>query len=71
MIPATSTLFIPCGLPIATWQVAGGSLAYSGPGQSGSRGTLINGQDTAVWFADYEVPVLPNTWVVVRSRELS
>lgn len=36
-----------------------GALAYSGPGQTGTRGTLTNGADTAVWFADYEVPGAP------------
>jgi hypothetical protein len=39
-----------------------GTLAYSGPGATGSRGTLINGLDTAVWFADYEVPGAPQAF---------
>jgi hypothetical protein len=39
---------------------AAGDLAYSGPGAVGTRGTLINGYDTAVWFADYEVPGAPH-----------
>jgi starch-binding outer membrane protein, SusD/RagB family len=33
---------------------------YSGNGVTGSRGTLIAGRDTAVWFADYEVPGAPH-----------
>ena len=36
-----------------------GSLAYSGPGATGTRGTLTNGLDTAVWFSDFEVAGAP------------
>jgi len=33
---------------------------YSGNGVTGSRGTLIAGRDTAVWFADYEETGAPH-----------
>ena len=32
---------------------------YSGNSVTGSRGTLVCAQDTAIWFADYEVPGAP------------
>ena len=35
---------------------------YSGPGVTGSRGQLTAGQDTAVWFSDYEVPGAPQSF---------
>ncbi len=41
---------------------ATGTNAYSGSGKTGSRGTLTCGQDTAVWFPDYEVPGAPQAF---------
>ncbi|MBC7948452.1 MAG: RagB/SusD family nutrient uptake outer membrane protein [Chitinophagaceae bacterium] len=53
---------------------AAGQAAYSGPGVTGSRGTLNTGShnvftnaisagaDTAVWFADYAVPGAPQAF---------
>lgn len=35
---------------------------YSGNGVTGSRGTLKCGIDTAIWFADYEVPGAPQAF---------
>lgn len=35
---------------------------YSGPSVNGSRGQLIAGQDTAIWFPDYEVPGAPQNF---------
>lgn len=35
---------------------------YSGPSVTGTRGQLIAGQDTAVWFSDYEVPGAPQAF---------
>jgi len=35
---------------------------YSGPSVTGSRGQLIAGQDTAIWFSDYEVPNAPQNF---------
>lgn len=35
---------------------------YSGPSVTGTRGTLTAGQDTAVWFSDYEVPGAPQSF---------
>lgn len=35
---------------------------YSGPSVTGTRGTLMAGQDTAVWFSDYEVPGAPQSF---------
>jgi len=32
---------------------------YSGPSVTGTRGTLTAGSDTAIWFADFEVPGAP------------
>jgi len=35
---------------------------YSGPSVTGSRGQLIAGQDTAIWFSDYEVANAPQNF---------
>lgn len=35
---------------------------YSGPSVTGSRGQLTAGIDTAIWFADYEVPGAPQNF---------
>ncbi len=35
---------------------------YSGPSVTGSRGQLTAGKDTAIWFADYEVPGAPQNF---------
>jgi len=35
---------------------------YSGPSVTGSRGQLIAGQDTAIWFSDFEVPGAPQNF---------
>jgi hypothetical protein len=35
---------------------------YSGPSVTGSRGQLMAGVDTAIWFADYEVPNAPQNF---------
>jgi hypothetical protein len=32
---------------------------YSGNSVTGTRGTLVAGRDTAIWFSDYEVPGAP------------